>query len=103
MTARPILFSPPMIRALLDGRKTQTRRIMKPQPFDLRSPPHPEELGAEAMIRRDVDSQWEPLDCPYGKPGDLLWAREGLRLFNAVHLETGEHGLAAYYAAGGGN
>lgn len=52
---RPILFSTPMVQAILDGRKTQTRRIVKPQP------PYDEH---------------EVITCPYGHAGDVLWVRE---------------------------
>ena len=55
---RPIIFSSEMAKAILDGRKTQTRRVMKPQPD--RIMPH---------------EGWYEL-CPYGKVGDLLWVRE---------------------------
>jgi hypothetical protein len=75
MKAHPILFSAPMVCALLDGRKTQTRRIMKPQP----------QAGyAYHVVRHDHPEDLEPLKaykplskkCPYGQPGDLLWVRE---------------------------
>jgi hypothetical protein len=56
MIERPILFSSPMIRAILAGTKTQTRRIMKPPPAGLG------EIG--------------PFDCRHGLPGDRLWVRE---------------------------
>lgn len=64
---KPILFSGEMVRAVLDGRKTQTRRVVKPQ---------------SRIILHDngqalTDSGWLPeLDNPYGKPGDQLWVRE---------------------------
>ena len=54
---RPILFSAPMVRALLAGTKTQTRRIVKPQPT-LTGP-----------------LPWTA-HCPYGIHGDRLWVRE---------------------------
>ena len=61
--ARPIPFQPEMARALWEGRKTQTRRIVKPQSlFD----------GKDAIVRRHPNQK----GCPYGKPGDLLWVRE---------------------------
>lgn len=60
MKERPILFSGPMVRALLDGSKTQTRRIVKP--------PYTGCLDAGLGANTDL--------CPYGQPGDRLWVRE---------------------------
>ena len=66
---RPILFSGPMVRALLDGSKTQTRRAMKPQPTHFNPAGVPRRViptgGPSYVIR-----------CPYGQPGDRLWVRE---------------------------
>jgi hypothetical protein len=69
-----------MIRALLDGRKTQTRRVMTPLPDDIRSPAHPEEVEhfgptTVGMVRVD-ESDWQPLRCLYGRPGDRLRVKE---------------------------
>ena len=68
MKERPMLFSGPMVRAILDGRKTQTRRLVKPQPNYVNTlgvPFYPDGKG--------------PVDyrcCPYGQPGDRLWVKE---------------------------
>jgi len=62
MDDRPILFSAPMVRALLNGTKTQTRRVVKR--FEVRAGmPEPE---MQSLLRC----------CPYGAPGDRLWVRE---------------------------
>lgn len=65
--SRPIPFSAPMVRALLEGRKTQTRRIVKPQPDYVRD-------GA-AYVQKYKDAGVS-VPCPYGKPGDRLWVKE---------------------------
>lgn len=84
---RPILFSAPMVRAILKGGKTQTRRVVKPQPVM--------KDGHWAYWQRGVfstpywknnagDVQWPTekqvidkfIGCPYGQPGDRLWIRE---------------------------
>jgi hypothetical protein len=83
MKERPILFSAPMVRALLAGTKTQTRRVVKPQPDS-------DEATGACWLEIDGRHQWAwhsgadqdilPNEtqsfCPYGQPGDRLWVRE---------------------------
>lgn len=80
MKERPILFSAPMVRAILAGTKTQTRRIVKPQPdeapgmdctrlrFKLKDGSECADIAKEST---DVC-----IMCPYGMPCDRLWVRE---------------------------
>lgn len=83
----PILFSTPMVQAILEGRKTMTRRIIKPEPH-----PYGTEIIYSGKPWNKGKGYWhnrfkikdDPVayeiaslhDCPYGKPGDLLWVRE---------------------------
>lgn len=81
MRERPILFSAPMVRAILAGRKTQTRRIVKPQPIFA-------DVGGMfacwQFAHKKPDGYWLWPNakehvlamCPHGKPGDRLWVRE---------------------------
>lgn len=72
MKERPILFSAPMVRALLAGTKTQTRRIAKPVRHpDLGNVYAPGALVLEREPQHVIDRC-----CPYGRPGDRLWVRE---------------------------
>lgn len=75
MKERPILFSGPMVRAILEGRKTMTRRVCKPQPHSVGDQFSTTQHKA-LMIRRPGEDAWKEIPCPYGKPGDLLWVRE---------------------------
>ena len=82
MKERPILFSAPMVRAILDGRKTQTRRVVKPQP-DLVM--HANETGGHPLVGKYTPDDMglgrlaKCIQCPYGHPGDRLWVRETWR------------------------
>jgi len=85
---RPILFAAPMVRAILEDRKTVTRRVVKVQPFDLswsRRDHRFEYLNGRAENGDEIDGfhaystrhgcEWSA-KCPYGQPGDRLWVRE---------------------------
>jgi hypothetical protein len=86
---RPILFSAPMVRAILAGRKTQTRRMVKPSPGRQAAWLTMEVLHSAAsavigFVNGVLGTQLEhpkggPLTwikCTHGKPGDRLWVRE---------------------------
>ncbi|EOZ9154761.1 ASCH domain-containing protein [Citrobacter freundii] len=100
MKEHGMIFNAEMVRAILDGRKTQTRRIMSIQPEH-------SELG----LRRVIDSKngrdngkyfWSQSDarglkmrskvfgCPYGEVGDRIWVRETYQgpLFDYEHMES---------------
>jgi len=79
MRERPIIFSAPMIRALLDGRKTQTRRVVRDS---LVLDPNVNTVPTY-VTRRDVRERGKVIghrevtvECPHGAPGDRLWVRE---------------------------
>lgn len=72
MNEKPIIFGGEMVRAILDGRKTQTRRVIKPQPQG--SPYWTWHEGA--FYPNNVDARPARLVCPYGQPGNKLWVRE---------------------------
>jgi len=90
MKERPILFSGPMVRAILAGIKTQTRRLVKVRSGHYR--------GLPTHAYRDGDAWWtEPggvTRCPYGEPGDRLWVREKWQAIHGGDIDpkTGYYG-----------
>lgn len=96
----PILFSAPMVRAIMAGKKTQTRRVVKPQP----SQHHWDDFLAGYSFRQKLlktnkglcvkFSHWlngtedgvEWVKCPYGQPENIIWVRE---TFSGPYVCTG--------------
>lgn len=79
MKEHPILFSSAMVCAILEGNKTQTRRVLRDQnPIDLGASMHGAHLSRRAVHDRGrlVGHRDAFVHCPYGVPGDRLWVRE---------------------------
>lgn len=78
MKERGMIFNSEMVKAILDGRKTQTRRIVKPQPeltkgsgFSWNGA-----LYGAGSDDRETNRNFAHIKCPFGKPGDRIWVRE---------------------------
>lgn len=98
MKERPILFSGAMVRAILEGRKTQTRRIVKQQltplsdesgmySFDHKG------LNYRTSSRISTVGAFEQLKqfCLYGQPGDQLWVRESIEVVHHGSITTSKY------------
>ncbi len=102
---RPIIFNTEMVKAILDGRKTQTRRVIKPQPDysilkkGVTLEPHkcpilgPVHLGRKewGLYRKPYQPTAVPCfayDCLYGKIGDHLWVKETYCLGNITEADS---------------
>lgn len=101
-TERPILFSGPMVRAILEGRKTVTRRVIKPR---MRS------ADSQFVLVQRQDGSWSPIHtfdespmdargtehpitCPYGNVGNHLWVRESWQDVHPVQVADGRYSQA---------
>lgn len=106
MKERPVIFNSEMVRAILDGRKTQTRRVMKVQPkqhdhknydapWACESPDYYNTHEADWACRYcgegiGMDGQ-SVYRCPFGQVGDRLWVRETWARYN---IEQDAHDMA---------
>lgn len=91
MKERPILFSGEMVRAILEGRKTQTRRVIKEANDDIdishvstefHSMREYRDGSYRAVFDFDGCLNAFSIKCPYGRPGDRLWVRESFSCAN---------------------
>lgn len=117
MVDRPILFSPPMVRALLEGRKTQTRRALKPLLDDDGQPCSRLMCRGCGVSEREFKDgkcncaepalEWTPVGPMRFRVGDRLWGREAWRTFVSLddvppsQLLNGKRGAGVRFEADG--
>jgi hypothetical protein len=97
MKERPIIFNADMVRAVLDGRKTQTRRMLTPHHLKMIDAAasagecYPLESGSQHSNSQSYYREW----CPFGAVGDRLWVREAFR----VHSRATDVATLVYKAS----
>lgn len=105
MKSTGLMFKAPLVRAILSGQKTQTRRIMQPQPEFSQIHKHKGKVIYEGESRmwcwKDLvlENIWDFPDgqdrktlaarCPFGKPGDQIWVRENFYIASARRHDYG--------------
>ena len=109
---RPIIFSGPMVRAILDGHKTQTRRVLKTQPLEILDKARGQRLVSITrkmnghttwfgLLKRDPN-QGAAFYCAHGEAGDLLFVREAFSAYapegQTGNWRTGENVTYVYRA-----
>lgn len=96
VTERPIIFSGPMVRAILEGRKTQTRRVIKPRPSDswMREDVtdwseyyKPTRFGLKKHLWICHPTENKEIVCPYGGPGDRAYVKETFGIPDAPYAK----------------
>lgn len=86
---RPIIFSGPMVRAILDGRKSQTRRVIKDRGWHVAN--ELDDDGWPVVEDDEMPGTWVKIACPYGRPGDRLWVRETFGIWHRGDTTPGGH------------
>lgn len=89
MKERPIIMRAEEVRAILDGRKTQARRIVKPQSAVLT-----DEMARTLGVQPPKTQNPPVIPCPFGQPGDRLWVKETC----AFHYMDGDGSHPLYRA-----
>lgn len=94
---KPILFSGAMVRAILEGHKTQTRRVVKPlpswKPHSVCDPSGAADDWAVWFHFPETKRVGHIRYCPYGKPGDRLWVREASEQVHPCQVDEGRFAI----------